>query len=113
MNLREQVRQDNANILGDKTHGFAIPITIHDPAGPTHEVTGIFSHTAMEMDADTGITIIVNKKNVTISLSLLTGIEIKEGWKIVVDDNGEIITRYANVIETNNDLGSVTIMLRV
>lgn len=113
MNLRELARQDNANFLGDKTHGFAVTISVYDPAGPTHEVVGIFSHTTMEMDVDTGITTIVNKKNVTISLSLLAGVEIKEGWKIVIDDNGKIITGYANMIRPNNDLDNITIMLRV
>ena len=86
MNLREIAAVDHAAILSDVSQGFAIPLTITNPAGVSVTLAGFASDVGEVVDPESGIPVI--GRRATISFVQDPIVEAGLGPIVaIVDDN--------------------------
>lgn len=119
MSLLDTVEQDNAFLLEDDVLGFARPVTLTDPEGPTvYSVKGLVNRIAVETDPGTGVQIPANKASVTVRLASIANKRPGPLWTISTTDvTGAVligkIPKTGDNVFPDRTLGRVTIIFKV
>lgn len=74
MSLLDQAAADLRAILTDSAGGFAVPITVTDPAGHTGTVNGLQTDIGHSIDPETGMTIAGRRVSVSLSIPALAAV---------------------------------------
>lgn len=123
MSLRDQAAADLRAFLEDTEDGFAIPITVTDPAGTSVELAGFAADIGQTFDPDTGQAVAGRRASVAISIAALleAGIGTPKGiansstrpW-VVAWTGADGVERHFKVSQAMPDeLGVVTCILEV
>lgn len=118
MNLRELAAIDHAAILGDVAQGFAIPLTITNPAGVQLALAGFASDVGEVVDPESGIPIIGRRATCSFvpdpieqaGLGPIVGVaeDSRRPWLVAFADAHGVVRVYkVTAVMPEGDLGSV------
>lgn len=94
MSLLDEAAADLQAILGDATRGFAVPITVTDPANNTAVINGLQTDVALTIDPETGVAVTGRRASVVLPIAALTAAGLGEPRGVADSDRKPWLVRF-------------------